>query len=61
MRYAEYSPPPNLAALVERFWLLESAAQSTKGSADAVIPDGRVELIFTTAGPSGVTAPAATR
>ena len=46
MRYAEYSPPPNLATLVERFWLLEGAAQSTGGSADAVIPDGRVELIF---------------
>lgn len=51
MRYAEYSPPPNLAALVERFWLLEGAAQSTKGSADAVIPDGRVELIFHYGGP----------
>ena len=50
MRYAEYSPPPNLATLVERFWLLEGAAQST-GSADAVIPDGRVELIFHYGGP----------
>jgi AraC-like DNA-binding protein len=51
MRYAEYSPPPNLATLVERFWLLEGAAQSTEGSADAVIPDGRVELIFHYGGP----------
>jgi AraC-like DNA-binding protein len=43
MRYAEYPPTPRLAALVERFWLLEG---SSTGSADAIIPDGRVELIF---------------
>ena len=43
MRYAEYSPAPPLATLVERFWLLEG---SSAGSADAIIPDGRVELIF---------------
>ena len=51
MRYAEYSPPPELASLVERFWLLEGAAQSKEGSADPVIPDGRVELIFHYGGP----------
>jgi AraC-like DNA-binding protein len=43
MRYAEYPPTPRLAALVERFWLLEGPST---GSADAIIPDGRVELIF---------------
>ena len=43
MRYAEFGPPPRLAALVERFWLLEGVST---GSADAIIPDGRVELIF---------------
>jgi hypothetical protein len=48
MRYAEFAPTPRLAALVERFWLLEGAST---GSADAVIPDGRVELIFHYGGP----------
>ncbi len=48
MRYAEYTPAPHLAALVERFWLLEG---SSTGSADAIIPDGRVELIFHYGGP----------
>jgi len=43
MRYAEYKPAPPLAALVERFWLLEG---SSTASADAIIPDGRVELVF---------------
>jgi AraC-like DNA-binding protein len=48
MRYAEYTPAPRLAALVERFWLLEG---SSTGSADAIIPDGRVELVFHYGGP----------
>jgi AraC-like DNA-binding protein len=48
MRYAEYAPTPRLAALVERFWLLEGVSVS---SADAIIPDGRVELIFHYGGP----------
>jgi AraC-like DNA-binding protein len=43
MRYAEYAPSPRLAALVETFWLLEGASA---GVADAIIPDGRVELVF---------------
>jgi AraC-like DNA-binding protein len=43
MRYAEYSPAPPFAALVERFWLLEGRAV---GAPDAIIPDGRVELVF---------------
>ena len=43
MRYAEYFPSPRLAMLVERFWLLEGPAS---GAADAILPDGRVELIF---------------
>jgi AraC-like DNA-binding protein len=43
MRYAEYQPSPRLARLVERFWFLEGAAT---GAADAIIPDGRIELIF---------------
>jgi AraC-like DNA-binding protein len=43
MRYAEYPPSPRLRSLVERFWLLEGLAT---GGADAIIPDGRVELIF---------------
>jgi AraC-like DNA-binding protein len=48
MRYAEYTPTPRLAPLVERFWLLEG---SSTGSADAIIPDGRVELVFHYGGP----------
>lgn len=43
MRYTEYPPTPRLAALVERFWLLDGVAT---GAADTIIPDGRVELIF---------------
>jgi AraC-like DNA-binding protein len=42
MRYAEYPPSPPFAPLVERFWLLEGASA---GAADAILPDGRVELI----------------
>lgn len=48
MRYAEYTPTPRLAPLVERFWLLEG---SSTGSADTIIPDGRVELVFHYGGP----------
>ncbi len=48
MRYAEYMPTPRLAPLVERFWLLEGFST---GSADAIIPDGRVELVFHYGGP----------
>jgi AraC-like DNA-binding protein len=48
MRYAEYAPAPRLTTLVECFWLLEGSAT---GSADAIIPDGRVELIFHYGGP----------
>ena len=48
MRYAEYRPATPLAALVERFWLLEG---SSMRAADAIIPDGRVELIFHYGGP----------
>ena len=43
MRYAEYLPAPELASIVERFWLLEGTAA---GAPDAIIPDGRVELVL---------------
>jgi AraC-like DNA-binding protein len=43
MRYAEYLPGPEFASIVERFWLLEGTAA---GAPDAIIPDGRVELVF---------------
>jgi AraC-like DNA-binding protein len=43
MRYAEYLPGPEFASIVERFWLLEGAAA---GAPDAIIPDGRVEVVF---------------
>ena len=43
MRYAEYQPSPRLARLVERFWFLEG---TSTGAVDAIIPDGRMELVF---------------
>jgi AraC-like DNA-binding protein len=43
MRYAEYRPSPGLASLVERFWILEGVAS---GAADAIFPDGRMEIVF---------------
>jgi AraC-like DNA-binding protein len=43
MRYAEYAPSPRLATLVETYWLLEGAST---GPADAILPDGRIELVF---------------
>jgi AraC-like DNA-binding protein len=43
VRYAEYPPSPHLRQLVERFWLLEG---SPAGASDAILPDGRVELVF---------------
>lgn len=43
MHYAEYAPSPRLRGVVERFWFLETDAG---GSADAVLPDGRMELVF---------------
>jgi len=42
MKYTEYQPGPEFAPVVERFWLLEGAAG---GVPDAIIPDGRIELI----------------
>jgi AraC-like DNA-binding protein len=42
MRYAEYPPSPRCARLVERYWILEGQAA---GVPDAIIPDGRIELI----------------
>ena len=43
MRYAEYLPSPRLAAIVERLWILEGPGE---GIADAILPDGRIEIIF---------------
>jgi AraC-like DNA-binding protein len=48
MRYAEYAPTPRFARLVERFWLLEGHAT---GAPDAILPDGRIELVFHYGGP----------
>jgi AraC-like DNA-binding protein len=44
MRYAEYGPSPHLALFVETYWLLEGASSSA--AADAILPDGRIELVF---------------
>jgi AraC-like DNA-binding protein len=43
MRYVEYPPSLSCAPIVERFWLLEGQAT---GHADAILPDGRIELVF---------------
>jgi AraC-like DNA-binding protein len=43
VRYAEYPPSPRFRHIVERYWFLET---HTAASADAVFPDGRMELVF---------------
>ena len=43
IRYAEYPPSPRFARIVERYWMLEGHGT---GSPDAVLPDGRLEVIF---------------
>jgi AraC-like DNA-binding protein len=43
MRYAEYPPSPRFARLVDTYWILEGDGS---GVPDAILPDGRVELIF---------------
>jgi AraC-like DNA-binding protein len=45
MRYAEYPAAPRHAAIVERYWFLDGDGI---GVPDAVVPDGRVEVIFHT-------------
>ena len=42
MRYAEYAPGPALAALVDRFWILEGAGP---GVPEPIMPDGRIEIV----------------
>jgi AraC-like DNA-binding protein len=42
MRYVEYPPSPRLARLVDTYWILEGDGH---GIPDAILPDGRVELI----------------
>ena len=43
MRYAEYPPPPALAGIVDKFWILEGQAP---GVPEPIIPDGRVEIVL---------------
>ena len=43
IRYAEYPPSPRFARLVDTFWILDGTGD---GSPDAILPDGRVEIIF---------------
>lgn len=43
VRYAEFDPSPGLRAIVEKYWLLEGAAYT---GWDAILPDGRAEMIF---------------
>lgn len=42
MRYAEYGPPPSLAAIVDCFWILEGEGS---GTPEPIIPDGRIEIV----------------
>jgi len=42
MRYAEYPAPPNLAAVVDCFWVLEAEGSGTQ---ESIIPDGRIEIV----------------
>jgi len=43
MRYVEFAPSARLAAVVERYWILEGPGS---GLPEPVVPDGRTELIF---------------
>jgi AraC-like DNA-binding protein len=43
MRYAEYAASPRFARVVDAYWILEGQGC---GDPDAILPDGRVELIF---------------
>jgi AraC-like DNA-binding protein len=43
LRYAEYPPPPEMAAVVECFWFLEGTGSSVP---EAILPDGRTEWLF---------------
>ena len=43
MRYAEYPAPPDLAAAVDCFWVLEAEGSGTQ---EPIIPDGRIEIVL---------------
>ena len=43
VRYVEYAASPRFAWLVECFWMLEGPGT---GVPDAILPDGRMELVF---------------
>jgi AraC-like DNA-binding protein len=46
MHYREFSPSPPLRRVVERLWLLERGdSVAARPSADAILPDGRAEII----------------
>jgi AraC-like DNA-binding protein len=43
MRYAEYQPSPRFARVVDAYWMLDGDGT---GLPDAILPDGRLEIIF---------------
>jgi AraC-like DNA-binding protein len=43
IRYAEYPPSAPSARVVDTFWILDGEGD---GSPDAILPDGRLEIIF---------------
>jgi AraC-like DNA-binding protein len=46
MHYRELAPIPQLAAAVDRIWLLEGEAPPAGAPAEPILPDGRPELIL---------------
>ena len=49
MRYQEFDPSARLAAVVEKYWILEGLSAEALAKADGwecILPDGRAELIF---------------
>jgi AraC-like DNA-binding protein len=51
MLYQELSPPPELAGLLHRIWLLRGSVGPLPASFQRAMPDGRSELIFNLADP----------
>ena len=43
LTYAEYPPRPSLAAVVDRFWILEGAGS---GVPEPIFPDGHIEIVL---------------
>lgn len=51
MKYTETAPSPRLARFVKCFWALEQDRTTIPSTAEPVIPDGSLEIIFNLADP----------